>query len=117
VRHFSRLLGQDEGAIPEHAVAAWERLPWPGNVRELRNVVERLLTAGELASAVRSGAPSVPDDYHTSKRHAIDRFERSFVQTALDACDGVVTRAAERSGISRQMFYRLMRRHGIEGRD
>jgi len=45
-----------------------------------------------------------------SERHAIDRFERSFVQGALDACNGVVTRAAERS-------YRLMRRHGIEGRD
>jgi two-component system, NtrC family, response regulator GlrR len=98
-------------------IAALTSYEWPGNVRELRNVVERLLTVGELASAVRTGGPSVPDDYHTSKRHAIDRFERSFVQGALDACNGVVTRAAERSGISRQMFYRLMRRHGIEGRD
>src|SRR4029079_2562562 len=98
---FIARMRSDEAArelLNPSMIAALTSYDWPGNVRELRNVVERLLSVGELASAVRTGAAPAPDDYHTSKRHAIDRFERAFVQGALDACNGVVTRAAERSG-------------------
>ena len=86
---------------------------WPGNVRELRNVIERLVSAGDLASTVRAGAATAAEDYAAARREAIDRFERGFVQACLDACEGNVTRAAERAGISRQMFHRLMSRHAI----
>jgi transcriptional regulator of acetoin/glycerol metabolism len=92
-------------------VAALTSYHWPGNVRELRNVVERLLAIGDLGTA-ESDMPAEPENYHVSRRYLINRFERAFVRASLDACDGVVSRAAARAGISRQMFHRLTSRYG-----
>ena len=119
-RHFlTRMASEDQARVvlTPAVVAALSAYHWPGNVRELRNVVERLLATGAVGDALGSDVPSEPENYYDSKRDAIARFERAFVRMSLDACDGVVTRAAERAGISRQMFHRLMSRHGIESRD
>jgi DNA-binding NtrC family response regulator len=117
--HFiSQMASEDKAraVLTPSVIAALTSYDWPGNVRELRNVIERLLAVGELGNAV-GDLPAGLENYYVSKRNAIDRFERAFVQMSLDACDGIVTRAAERAGISRQMFHRLMSRHGIKSRD
>jgi transcriptional regulator with GAF, ATPase, and Fis domain len=118
--HFiARMASEDKAraVLTPSVIAALTSYDWPGNVRELRNIIERLLAVGDLGDAVCADVPAEPDNYFASKRSAIDRFERAFVQVSLDACGGVVTRAAERAGISRQMFHRLMSRHGIKGRE
>jgi DNA-binding NtrC family response regulator len=118
--HFiARMVSEDKArdVLTPPVVAALTAHDWPGNLRELRNVIERLLAVGDLDSALARDVPSEPENYHASKRSAIDRFERAFVRVSLDACNGVVTRAAERAGISRQMFHRLMSRHGIDSRE
>jgi two-component system response regulator GlrR len=119
-RHFiARMVSEDKAraVLTPGVVAALTAYDWPGNVRELRNVVERLLAVGDLGTALGRDVPAEPENYYVSKRNAIDRFERAFVRVSLDACNGIVTRAAKRAGISRQMFHRLMSRHGIESRD
>jgi two-component system, NtrC family, response regulator GlrR len=118
--HFIARMVSEEKAravLTPSVIAALLAHDWPGNVRELRNVVERLLAVGELAGTLTRGVPAEPENYYVAKRNAIDRFERAFVRVSLDACGGVVTQAAKRAGISRQMFHRLMSRHGIESRD
>ena len=102
------------------------RYGWPGNVRELRNAVERLLALGELAApltatappgtpaaAAAAAAPQVDLDYHAARRDALERFEQEYCRALLAGCDGVVVRAAEKAGISRQMFHRLLRKHDL----
>jgi len=116
--HFiAHMASEDKAraALTPAVVSALIAHDWPGNVRELRNAVERLLVVGDLASALTRDVPSEPENYYAAKRSAIERFERAFVRVSLDASGGVVTRAAKRAGISRQMFHRLMSRHGIEG--
>jgi DNA-binding NtrC family response regulator len=118
--HFiARMISEEKAraVLTPSVIAALLAHDWPGNVRELRNTVERLLAVGELAGAFTHGVPAEPESYYAAKRNAIDRFERAFVRVSLDACGGVVTQAAKRAGISRQMFHRLMSRHGIESRD
>jgi two-component system, NtrC family, response regulator GlrR len=115
--HFiAHMASEDEACavLTPSIVAALTSHDWPGNVRELRNVIERLLAIGDLDSAMTRDVPSEPENYYASKRDAINRFERAFVRWSLDACGGIVSRAAKRAGISRQMFHRLMSRHGIE---
>jgi transcriptional regulator of acetoin/glycerol metabolism len=92
------------------ALASYE---WPGNVRELRNVVERLVAVGELDSRVGRAAGDVGDNYHESRRLALERFEREYCERLIVDSDGVIGRAAERAGISRQMLHRIMRRHQL----
>jgi DNA-binding NtrC family response regulator len=109
-----------EGGAPELSPEAAEALVqhrWPGNVRELQNRMRRaLLTAsggviersdldleasGRGPSAVAGGPPGPLDA------------ERRRLEQALVDADGVVARAAETLGLSRQALYRKMDRLGI----
>ncbi|TPV95351.1 MAG: sigma-54-dependent Fis family transcriptional regulator [Myxococcales bacterium FL481] len=112
---------------------------WPGNVRELQNVIRRAallasqaqVRAEDLAIAMPINAPvadvggagpqgTVPA---TASRRAMpersesrdrDRDpERLEVERALREANGVVARAADRLGLSRQALYRRMERLGI----
>jgi two-component system, NtrC family, response regulator GlrR len=86
---------------------------WPGNVRELRNVVQRLVLVGELATDVR--APAAPPEYEAARRQAIDDFEREYCRAILQHAGGNVSRAATAAGLSRQMLHRLLRKHDLRG--
>jgi DNA-binding NtrC family response regulator len=118
-RHFLATLGAEaraEALLTSSVLSAFSAYAWPGNVRELRNAVERLVTLGELAQPLDTGAP-LPRNYHDARRAAIERFEHSYCRTMLSEHGGMVTRAAAEAGISRQMFGRLLRKHGIEDVD
>jgi two-component system, NtrC family, response regulator GlrR len=86
---------------------------WPGNVRELRNVVQRLVLVGELATDVR--APAAPPEYDAARRQALDDFEREYCRAILAHAGGNVSRAATAAGLSRQMLHRLLRKHDLRG--
>jgi two-component system C4-dicarboxylate transport response regulator DctD len=64
---------------------------WPGNVRELRNVADCLVLG--LRSDVL-GQPGTPEATG-GLAEAVDRFERTLVETELQRQQGNVTRAAE----------------------
>jgi len=97
--------------LGEAARAALLAHRWPGNVRELKNVITRAtLLAGDgaitpelLALPVASG--------HGARN--LDEPSLEAVQAALAASDGVVSRAAQQLGLSRQALYRRMERYGL----
>jgi two-component system response regulator GlrR len=110
--------GSDPDALlSPSALAAFSAYAWPGNVRELRNAIERLLVVGDPGDLAgqADGAEGEDDTYAAARRRAIDRFEREYVAARLQESGGVTTQAAARAGISRQMFHRLARRHGVQG--
>jgi DNA-binding NtrC family response regulator len=102
---------------------------WPGNVRELRNAVERAVVLCEGRSIApflfpfieRDITPRPPDAAAMSAlpyKEAMDRMTRrcqkEYVLEMLRKCGGGVAEAAERAGITRESFYRLMRRCSLE---
>ena len=84
-------------------------------MRELRNVVQRLVLVGELATDVR--APAAPPEYEAARRQALDDFEREYCRAILAHAGGNVSRAAAAAGLSRQMLHRLLRKHDLRGGD
>jgi DNA-binding NtrC family response regulator len=120
------------GFGPE-ALRALEAYPWPGNVRELKNIVERvaILCASErvetddLPPELRGPRAAVPGPERPERWEEVKRLKRElqdaavrevearFVQRALEAARGNVTRAAEAVGMQRTGFHALMRKHGI----
>jgi DNA-binding NtrC family response regulator len=119
VRQLQPKANPDE-LLTAGTLAAFSAYAWPGNVRELRNATERLMALGNLPSHLTSSGQSgaaVPGAYHQTRRAALDRFEMEYCEKLLSSCDGVVARAAERAGISRQMFHRLLQKHGLVGRE
>jgi DNA-binding NtrC family response regulator len=129
-RHFLSRLGREMGKprcyFDASAMDALTAYPWPGNVRELRNVVERLvllaasdqITFSDVQTLLPAGqATAFLDDpyadltYMEAKRKALAAFTKAFLRSKLAGNGGVITKAAESSGISQQHFSLLMKRH------
>jgi DNA-binding NtrC family response regulator len=84
---------------------------WPGNVRELKNAIERArLLAGDGPILVEH--LNLPPPSPSSTRN-LDEPSREVVEQALSAHGGVISRAAQSLGLSRQALYRRMERYGI----
>jgi transcriptional regulator of acetoin/glycerol metabolism len=85
--------------------------PWPGNVRELKNAIER-------AALLAGGNPITPELLNLP-HHAVaavrnlDEPSREAIEAALNKAEGVVSRAAQNLGLSRQALYRRMDRYGL----
>ncbi len=91
---------------------ALEQHRWPGNVRELRNAIER------ARLLCRDGVIQ-PEDLNLPRQAAaeshrnLDEPDRASIESALDAANGTVSRAARSLGLSRQALYRRMERFGL----
>jgi transcriptional regulator of acetoin/glycerol metabolism len=106
------------GGIDDDAIGLLERAPWSGNVRELEMLL-RVLGSGlgrdqRLdAERVRRALPAALETYPAGglreSRLAAEGFRLGQV---LQAHGGNVTAAARALGISRQAFYKALRRTG-----
>jgi DNA-binding NtrC family response regulator len=85
--------------------------PWPGNVRELKNAIERaaLLAGGNPITPALLNLPH----HAVAAARNLDEPSREAVEAALNKADGVVSRAAQHLGLSRQALYRRMDRYGL----
>ncbi|MDE2278701.1 MAG: sigma-54-dependent Fis family transcriptional regulator [Xanthomonadaceae bacterium] len=94
---------------------------WPGNIRQLSGTLKTLVTLAERNKAVLPG--DLPDFLrqpshasfadHCSRPQEVPRLHavaRDTMQAALDACQGNVSEAARRLGISRSTLYRRLER-------
>ena len=97
---------------------------WPGNVRELRNVGARLALFPEVSPEVLRLDPAPPQHgvfrglpLAVARDAAVERFEREYLQAALEASGGVMQRTAKALGISRQYLHKLLTAHGLSSRD
>jgi DNA-binding NtrC family response regulator len=126
--------------VSDETVEMLVRHDWPGNVRELRNVLERLaafpdLGAGAIARALGKNVDTTNDEssgaklrqemsqqllslpYHDAKDRVLESFEKTYLLEHLKAANGVVTRAAQRAGLPRQSYHRMLRRLGVTASD
>ena len=132
VAALAESLGRAPLPIEEAALARLVRHDWPGNVRELENVMQQALV---LASGPAIGADDLGLDragerplpahdaalaelpFVEAKRRAVEAFERSYLESALRAHDGNISRAAEAIGMVRQSLQQKIRELRIKTRD
>lgn len=118
------------------AIRRLERYAWPGNVRELRNVMERLFITSPTdilefeqgydsfaftkagRTAGQGERPQAPKERETSLpagapslREAVEDYEKQVVLETLDACDGSVSKAAQRLGLHKSLLYRRLEKY------
>ena len=101
--------------LSEPARDALRAHAWPGNVRELKNVIERaaLLAGDQPITADGLGLPDAALALAQAASRNLDEPSRAAVEAALEAAHGVVSRAAQALGLSRQALYRRMERYGL----
>jgi len=119
--------GDDLSALIEHFLGAEIRVAddareqlaahsWPGNVRELKNVLERakLLCRDGVVRTADLGLSVQPRAaVGSSANRTLDEPTREAIEAALTRAGGMVSRAAQALGLSRQALYRRMERFGI----
>ena len=117
LHHYKGAFKRDIKGFSEDAINALAEHRWPGNVRELENRIKRavVMTEGEmiiprdldLQSTMSMESPS------PSLKEARDKVEKELIQKALLRHGGVVVRAAEGLGITRQTLTDLIKKYGI----
>jgi len=124
LEQFCRDARRPKLVLSEAAKARLVAHQWPGNVRELRNLMERLaflcpnpeVKAEDIEfilvqPAGQADRWEVPPGL--SLTEATYRFQRAYIQRALDAAGGNQAEAARLLGLHRSNLYRKMRQLGM----
>lgn len=124
--------------LTDEAIEILLSYDWPGNVRELRNVLYRAallsktphITGDVLKNSIslNTGGPAVnyrrqdvredisgmPDDERLKLRlNQVDKANANLIREALSIAHGNKTKAAELLDMSRNTFYRMMKKYGV----
>ena len=92
-------------------------------MRELRNVVEQVVNLGEEAlpgpgaapGRVRPhGAASWTCPSRKPRSSLIEGFERDYLKSLIERCEGNISRAAREADIDRVYLRKLLRKHGLD---
>ncbi len=121
---FARTMGRPRPFVSPVALEMLLHYPWPGNVRELQNEVQRCLVmaGGEPLILEDHLSPKINPSGETYSRashrfaEAKADFERRFLREALARCRYHRSRTAAEVGLTRQGLFKLLKKHGIEGR-
>jgi DNA-binding NtrC family response regulator len=135
LRTSSEELGKAVQDISEGAMNVLLAYEWPGNVRELENVMQRavilatdkmirkahLVTIIEPESRLDRDVPKTSEELKRVKKEAreksVEQLEKLFVLEALKRNGWNVTHSAEQTGMLRENFQALMKKHNIRVRD
>ncbi len=132
LKSFCRKTGKRVEGFSDSALQTLVNYDWPGNVRQLKNVVERLVIMAdddvvnqafvrhhlEMRHTPAGGdIPASLQELKAVKKRLIEeqygRIEKAFLQHALAAEDGNITRAARRVGMQRSNFSARMKKYGL----
>ncbi|NIM61099.1 MAG: hypothetical protein GTN89_09930 [Acidobacteria bacterium] len=117
-------LERPQPSVPHRTIELCERYDWPRNIDQMRQVIERLLASGTMASLdpsalppeIRHPATTVRDEASFAlppRGLNLGALERHLICQALDQQGGNRTRAARMLGLSRQAFLYRMKKHGL----
>ncbi|WP_069863419.1 sigma-54-dependent transcriptional regulator [Pseudomonas citronellolis] len=96
-------------AIDNATAASLMAHDWPGNVRELRNVAERFA----LGLPVLTSSGQGPDASEPRFAEAVEAFERSLLQSALERHAGNLSQAAVALGMAKTTLFDKVKKYGL----
>lgn len=115
---FNRKLDKSVDSIGRPIMDLFLKYEWPGNIRELENILERLvlISSGsaismddippEIAAGMdflKAGTSGDRDrPFKDVIRNRMEDVERQMIESTLNECEGNVTQAAKRLGMSRK---------------
>ena len=113
--------GQGQKRISEEAMGMLMSHSWTGNVRELENTLERalnvmegdIITPSNLAFFSRKEIQQNSDENLVPFRKALEQFEKTILNRALEAAKGDKLKAAEMLKLSKSTLYEKIARYGI----
>jgi two-component system response regulator PilR (NtrC family) len=134
LERFRKVMEKPIEGITPKAMNLLEAYDWPGNVRELENTLERsvaLETETMISSAVlpekiqhrvahENNSHAAPTNGHfqipeggIDLEKSVQEMEKAYIMTALNACDGVGTHAADLLKMTYRSFRHYSKKYNI----
>ena len=124
---FKQRYNLGHGGLSPNALAWLRNHHWPGNVRELENTIHRAcllaqgrdITANDLVEELAGAPPeeyteeTVAESFVDAKQHAVESFERRYLESLMRKVRGNVTLAARLAGKERRALGKLLKKHGL----
>lgn len=132
IEYFLKQLGKDRFYyFSKDAMSALLNYDWPENVSELKMVIESILKQAKDSmipskllpakilqkSFYKMGADheSLADfSYNEAKKRVLNQFNHDYIFELLKKSDGNLTVAAERAGVDRSNFKKIIKKYGLE---
>jgi len=131
---YSAKMGKKVDKIAIDALQALQSYTWVGNVRELENVIERAvvlatgdtITARDLPARIlgesfylleESGSDLTQFSYREAKDKMLASFNRAYLKSLLKMASGNISFAAEKAGMDRSNFKKLLKKYGVDAAD
>lgn len=127
---FNRKFNKNISRVTTQVMSRLMQYDWPGNVRELENVLERAFVITEkdiidtiifshdiAASTSREAFPYSVDTeipFKVARAMVEKRFEKAYLQEALNRYGGNVSETARMTGINPRTLWRKMKEYAIE---
>lgn len=110
-----------EGTVMDYLLS----YDYPGNVRELKNMIERLIalsqngqvTMSELFMPYGLGAAAIKDGEISSLREERAKFEKRYIENALEISNWNVTKCASELGITSRQLWNKISQYEIKSKD
>lgn len=104
----------EEQFLTNEAKAAMCGYSWPGNVRQMRNMLRTMVALSRGGNITLADLPAeIREQGVRDPCSPLDVAERKALCDILDACQGQVSAAARRLGVSRNTLYRKLKRLGL----
>jgi DNA-binding NtrC family response regulator len=115
LRQHSKRYRKNLEGFSDSALQLLLKYAWPGNVREMDHAIERgvLMAQGANLEARDLGLQSGREVSRRLEDMSLEEVEAFLIQKTLSQCDGNVSRAAEKLGLSRSALYRRLQRYGL----
>jgi len=119
--HFLNKFSAEENkklrGFSDDALEAMKNYNWPGNIRQLENMVKRavIMACDKFITPVDMGLKNINIDLNLEE--ARNKLEQEYIIEALTRNNGNVTHAAAELNITRQSFYDLLKKHGMDARE
>jgi transcriptional regulator with PAS, ATPase and Fis domain len=111
----------------QDALDLLRRYSWPGNLRELENIIERAVVlssnqqveVAHLPLYLQESGPiqvTTQEGFVQAKERVVSMFEKEAVARFLSEARGNISVAAQKAGITRRNFHRLLSKYSINTR-
>jgi len=109
----------------QDALDMLRRYSWPGNLRELENIIERAVVlsssqqidVAHLPLYLQESGPirrvTTQEGFVQAKERVVSMFEKEAVARFLSEARGNISVAAQKAGITRRNFHRLLSKYSI----
>jgi two-component system response regulator HydG len=129
---YSTKTGKRVDKVAVDALQAMQSYTWVGNVRELENVIERAVvlansdtvSARDLPPRIlgeafyllsdESGGDLTQFSYRDAKERMLVTFNRAYLKSLLKLSAGNISFAAEKAGMDRSNFKKLLKKYGVD---